>query len=70
MTIGYKGRNIDKFLSILIENKIGKLIDVRKNPFSMKYGYRKTSFPVHWRNWGSHTSTCPNWASRASSGRT
>ncbi len=41
VTIGYEGRNIDKFLSILIENKIGKLIDVRKNPFSMKYGYSK-----------------------------
>lgn len=40
-TIGYEGRNIDKFLMILVENKIGKLIDVRKNPFSMKYGYSK-----------------------------
>lgn len=40
-TIGYEGRNIDKFLMILIENKVGKLIDVRKNPFSMKYGYSK-----------------------------
>src|SRR5208337_3842601 len=41
VTIGYEGRNIDKFLSILIDHKIGKLIDVRKNPFSMKYGYSK-----------------------------
>jgi uncharacterized protein (DUF488 family) len=41
VTIGYEGRNIDKFLSILVENKVGKLIDVRKNPFSMKYGYSK-----------------------------
>jgi uncharacterized protein (DUF488 family) len=40
-TIGYEGKNIDKFLMILVENKIGKLIDVRKNPFSMKYGYSK-----------------------------
>jgi len=40
-TIGYEGRNIDNFLSILVENKVGKLIDVRKNPFSMKYGYSK-----------------------------
>jgi uncharacterized protein (DUF488 family) len=41
VTIGYEGRNIDKFLSLLVENKVGKLIDVRKNPFSMKYGYSK-----------------------------
>jgi uncharacterized protein (DUF488 family) len=41
VTIGYEGRNIDKFLMILVENKVGKLIDVRKNPFSMKYGYSK-----------------------------
>lgn len=41
VTIGYEGRNIDKFLSFLIEKKVGKLIDVRKNPFSMKYGYSK-----------------------------
>jgi uncharacterized protein (DUF488 family) len=41
VTIGYEGRSIDKFLSILVENKVGKLIDVRKNPFSMKYGYSK-----------------------------
>jgi uncharacterized protein (DUF488 family) len=43
MTIGYEGRNIDRFLSLLIENKIGKLIDVRKNPFSMKYGFAKNT---------------------------
>ena len=41
VTIGYEGRNIDRFLQILIENKVGKLIDVRKNPFSIKYGYSK-----------------------------
>jgi len=40
-TIGYEGRNIDRFLSLLVENKVGKLIDVRKNPYSMKYGYSK-----------------------------
>lgn len=45
-TIGYEGRNIDRFLSILIDNKIGTLIDVRKNPFSMKYGYSKSQL-VH-----------------------
>jgi uncharacterized protein (DUF488 family) len=41
VTIGYEGKNIDKFLALLVENKIEKLIDVRKNAFSMKYGYSK-----------------------------
>jgi uncharacterized protein (DUF488 family) len=40
-TIGYEGKNIDKFLSLLIENKIQTLIDVRKNSYSMKYGFSK-----------------------------
>ena len=41
VTIGYEGKNIDKFLALLVENKVEKLIDVRKNAFSMKYGYSK-----------------------------
>ena len=41
VTIGYEGRKIDQFLSILVENKVGKLIDVRKNAFSRKSGYSK-----------------------------
>jgi uncharacterized protein (DUF488 family) len=42
VTIGYEGRNIDQYLSILLQNKVNKLIDVRKNAFSMKYGYSKS----------------------------
>ncbi|MEI7856016.1 MAG: DUF488 domain-containing protein [Methanomicrobiales archaeon] len=38
-TIGYEGRNLDQFLSILVENNVGKLIDVRKNAFSRKSGF-------------------------------
>ena len=41
VTIGYEGRNLDQFLSILVENKVRKLIDVRKNAFSRKSGYSK-----------------------------
>ena len=41
-TIGYEGRNIDAFLRTLIQNKICTLIDVRKNPYSMKYGFAKS----------------------------
>ena len=41
VTIGYEGRNLDQFLSILVENNVRKLIDVRKNAFSRKSGYSK-----------------------------
>jgi uncharacterized protein (DUF488 family) len=41
VTIGYEGRNIDQFLSILVENKIRVLVDVRKNAFSRKIGFSK-----------------------------
>ena len=42
-TIGYEGRSIDEYLNILIENNIKVLCDVRKNPFSRKYGFSKQS---------------------------
>lgn len=38
-TIGYEGKDIDQFLYDLIKNKITLVIDVRRNPFSMKYGF-------------------------------
>ena len=41
VTIGYEGRNLDQFLLILVENNVGKLIDVRKNAFSRKSGFSK-----------------------------
>ncbi|WP_135612742.1 DUF488 family protein [Methanococcoides sp. AM1] len=40
-TIGYEGRDIDQFLNYLIQNNINILIDVRKNPFSMKFSFTK-----------------------------
>lgn len=40
-TIGYEGRSIDEFLKLFIDNKINVLIDVRKNAFSMKFGFSK-----------------------------
>jgi len=41
VTIGYEGKNIDKFLNILIENDVDILIDVRRNAFSMNFQYIK-----------------------------
>jgi uncharacterized protein (DUF488 family) len=43
-TIGYESLSIDAFINILISNSIVALVDVRKNPISMKYGFSKTRF--------------------------
>lgn len=40
-TIGYEGKTIDKFLNELIVNKINVLIDVRRNAYSMKFGFQR-----------------------------
>ncbi len=41
-TIGYEGLSIDAYLNVLLSNNVAALIDVRKNPISMKYGFSKT----------------------------
>lgn len=41
MTIGYEGFSLEKYLKQLICNDIKVLCDVRKNAFSMKYGFSK-----------------------------
>ena len=41
-TIGYEGLSIDAYLNLLVTNNIKALVDVRKNPLSMKYGFSKT----------------------------
>ena len=41
-TIGYEGLSIDAYLNKLISNNVMVLIDVRKNPHSMKYGFSKS----------------------------
>ncbi len=40
-TIGYEGRSLERYLNQLIEEKIGVLCDVRRNPVSMKFGFSK-----------------------------
>jgi uncharacterized protein (DUF488 family) len=41
-TIGYEGITIEQYINRLIQNNIAILIDVRRNPLSMKYGFSKT----------------------------
>ncbi len=41
-TIGYEGISLEIYLNKLVKNNIKLLVDVRKNPLSMKYGFSKT----------------------------
>jgi len=41
-TIGYEGISIDSYIFKLLENDISHVVDVRKNPSSMKYGFAKS----------------------------
>jgi hypothetical protein len=40
-TIGYEGKSVEAFMNILIQNDVRLLCDVRKNPFSRKFGFSK-----------------------------
>lgn len=41
-TIGYEGVSLENYLNKLIKNDVKLLIDVRRNPLSMKYGFSKS----------------------------
>lgn len=40
-TIGYEGKSLETYINELIRHNIKALCDVRKNAFSMKYGFSK-----------------------------
>ncbi|MXZ80219.1 MAG: DUF488 domain-containing protein [Gammaproteobacteria bacterium] len=40
-TIGYEGLSQERYLNRLIQQDVKVLCDVRRNPFSMKFGFRK-----------------------------
>lgn len=40
-TIGYEGLDLDAFLNKLLKARVAVLCDVRRNAFSMKYGFSK-----------------------------
>ena len=42
-TVGYEGLDIDSFLSLLAENDIETVVDVREMPLSRKPGFSKKS---------------------------
>lgn len=51
-TIGYEGRSLEEFINILIKNNVPLLCDVRKNAFSMKYGFSKSTLENACQNVG------------------
>lgn len=51
-TLGYQGLTIDAYLNTLISNNIRAVIDVRKNPSSMKYGFSKNMLQNHLKKGG------------------
>jgi uncharacterized protein (DUF488 family) len=42
-TIGYEGISIDAFLNTLLQKGLSRLIDVRRNPISRKWGFAKNT---------------------------
>ena len=43
-TAGYEGLHIDGFLNALLEWGIERVVDVRRNPVSRRYGFHKSTF--------------------------
>ena len=43
-TMGYEGKSVDSFLQQLLRARIERVIDVRSNPVSRKYGFSKSAF--------------------------
>jgi uncharacterized protein (DUF488 family) len=51
-TIGYEGVSLENYLLKLIKNDVKLLVDVRKNPLSMKYGFSKNQLKKFCENLG------------------
>lgn len=41
-TIGYEGISLEEYLNRLVKNNVHVLVDVRRNPLSMKFGFSKS----------------------------
>lgn len=41
-TIGYEGISLESYLNKLVQNDVRLLVDVRRNPLSMKFGFSKS----------------------------
>lgn len=51
-TIGYEGISLEHYLNKLIQNDVKLLVDVRRNPLSMKFGFSKSLLKRYCENLG------------------
>ena len=51
-TIGYEGISLEEYLVRLLKNDVKVLVDVRNNPFSMKYGFSKNQLQRYCESMG------------------
>lgn len=51
-TIGYEGISLEEYLVRLLKNDVKVLVDVRRNPLSMKYGFSKNQLKKYCGNLG------------------
>ena len=51
-TIGYEGISLEEYLVRLLKNNVKVLVDVRRNPLSMKYGFSKSRLKRYCANLG------------------
>ncbi len=45
-TIGYEGRSLEAYLNLLLRHGVTLLCDVRRNPFSRKWGFSKNTLAM------------------------
>lgn len=45
-TVGYEGKSIDYFLNLLLKKNVKKIIDVRSNTISRKYGFSRNDLSL------------------------
>ena len=64
-SIGYEGISIDAYLNKLVKNGISLLCDVRRNPFSMKYGFSKSQLSRCCKNLDIEYSHIPSFGIRS-----
>lgn len=51
-TIGYEGVSLEEYLNRLVRNNVYMLVDVRRNPISMKFGFSKSQLIKYCNNLG------------------
>ncbi|MBM3499433.1 MAG: DUF488 domain-containing protein [Armatimonadetes bacterium] len=58
-TVGYAGRNLDEFLSLLLEAELAGVVDVRHTPASRVYGFAGSTLAKHLDRLGLRYVACP-----------